>query len=205
MSSSHTQNQRPRLDSAAHHSSPTPPPAPYILSPPSPSLPSHPSPSHPGRLPVSPPTPPTLSDPDPAPRQQQHPYLDEDDDSEDDSVLNPPPTVARSYGRPVIIEGPYRHVPGLPSSPPSQQQPWAAAIMNPAMLTDFRDELARLDGVITPGVDNTPFVQYAIEALTRDRDTGYSGAPGSASRTSTPGFALPPPGQPSHQHYQPIP
>ena len=49
------------------------------------------------------------------------------------------------------------------------------------MMSEFRDELARLDGVITPGVDDTPYIQYAIEALTRgDRDTGYSGDAGSS-------------------------
>ncbi|KAK3310872.1 uncharacterized protein B0T15DRAFT_519734 [Chaetomium strumarium] len=73
--------------------------------------------------------------------------------------------------------------------------------MNAAMLTDFRDELARLDGVITPGIDNTPYVQYAIEALTRDRDTGYSGTAAPSSGTSASGPALHPGQRP--QSYQP--
>jgi hypothetical protein len=47
--------------------------------------------------------------------------------------------------------------------------------MNADMLTGFRDELVREAGVVTPGVDDTPYIQFAIEALTRDRDTGYSG------------------------------
>lgn len=47
--------------------------------------------------------------------------------------------------------------------------------MNAAMLTGFRDELAREAGVITPGVDDTPAIHYAIDQLSRDRDTGYSG------------------------------
>lgn len=42
------------------------------------------------------------------------------------------------------------------------------------MLTGFRDELVREAGVVTPGVDDTPYIQAAIAALTRDRDTGYS-------------------------------
>lgn len=42
------------------------------------------------------------------------------------------------------------------------------------MLTGFRDELVREAGVVTPGVDDTPYIQFAIEALSRDRDTGYS-------------------------------
>ncbi|KAK4157023.1 hypothetical protein C8A00DRAFT_40606 [Chaetomidium leptoderma] len=111
-----------------------------------------------------------------------------------------PPVVARSYGRPVIIEGPYRRVPDIPAMPPYQQPAWETAL-NTAMLTDFRDDLARLDGVVTPGIDNTPFVQYAIEALSRDRDTGYSAAAPSGSGSSTAGPALPPGGQ-QPQFYQ---
>ncbi|KAJ9155201.1 Protein piccolo [Pleurostoma richardsiae] len=38
----------------------------------------------------------------------------------------------------------------------------------------FRDELALEAGKVTPGVDDTPYIQYALDALTRDRDTGYS-------------------------------
>lgn len=53
--------------------------------------------------------------------------------------------------------------------------------MNAAMLTGFRDELVREAGVVTPGVDDTPYIHYAIEALTRDRDTGYSGNETTAS------------------------
>lgn len=47
--------------------------------------------------------------------------------------------------------------------------------MNADMLTGFRDELVREAGAVTPGVDDTPYIQFAIEALTKDRDTGYSG------------------------------
>lgn len=53
--------------------------------------------------------------------------------------------------------------------------------MNAAMLTGFRDELVREAGTVTPGVDDTPYIHYAIDALTRDRDTGYSGNETSAS------------------------
>lgn len=78
--------------------------------------------------------------------------------------------------------------------------------MNPAMAPDFRDELARLDGVITPGVDNTPFIQYAVEALTRDRDTGYSTAAASGTGSFSSGLILPQSQQPqpySQQHRPP--
>ena len=72
------------------------------------------------------------------------------------------------------------------------------------MATDFRDELARIEGVITPGVDNTPFIQYAIEALhrDRDRDTGYS-IDASGSGSSSSGLLLAPGHRP--ESYQPRP
>ncbi|KAK1833158.1 protein piccolo [Podospora conica] len=98
----------------------------------------------------------------------------------------------RSYSfarpEPVIVEGPLRRVPDLPVSPEhAYRQPQWEPGFNAAMLTDFRDELARLEGVITPGVDDTPHIQYAIEALTRhrDRDTGYS-ADGASSSDDEP-------------------
>ncbi len=50
---------------------------------------------------------------------------------------------------------------------------------NAAMFSDFKDDLAREAGVVTPGVDDTPYIQYAIESLTRDRDTEYSANPSS--------------------------
>lgn len=58
--------------------------------------------------------------------------------------------------------------------------------MNADMLTGFRDELVREAGVVTPGVDDSPYIHYAIEALTRDRDTGYSGNDSSSSYAATP-------------------
>ncbi|KAK4042519.1 hypothetical protein C8A01DRAFT_33462 [Parachaetomium inaequale] len=112
-----------------------------------------------------------------------------------------PPAVARSYGRPVIVEGPYHRAPDIPPLPAYQQPVWDSP-MNPAMATDFRDELARLDGVITPGVDNTPFIQYAIEALHRDRDTGYSAA-ASGSGSSSSGLVLAPGHRPESYQRRP--
>ncbi|KAK3298506.1 uncharacterized protein B0H64DRAFT_453814 [Chaetomium fimeti] len=114
-----------------------------------------------------------------------------------------PPTIARSYGRPVVVEGPYRRVPSQPPLPAYQPPAWETT-MNPPMATDFRDELARIEGVITPGVDNTPFIQYAIEALhrDRDRDTGYSVDP-SGSGSSSSGLLLAPGHRP--ESYQPRP
>ncbi|KAH8885685.1 hypothetical protein GQ53DRAFT_659580 [Thozetella sp. PMI_491] len=54
------------------------------------------------------------------------------------------------------------------------------------MLPDFRDDLAREAGIVTPGVDDTPHIQFAIEALTRDRDTGYSANASSSSGSERP-------------------
>lgn len=75
--------------------------------------------------------------------------------------------------------------------------------MNAAMLTGFRDELVREAGVVTPGVDETPYIQFAIEALTRDRDTGYS-ANDSLSSDETISAAREIPDQ-DLGYYQPMP
>ncbi|KAK5662915.1 hypothetical protein OQA88_6327 [Cercophora sp. LCS_1] len=99
--------------------------------------------------------------------------------------LHGAPQVARAFSRPVIVEGPLRRVPDLPMQSPHQPADWEASF-NAEMATGFRDDLARLEGVITPGVDDTPYIQYAIEALTRDRDTGYSGDGVSSSDGPTP-------------------
>ncbi|KAK0749340.1 hypothetical protein B0T18DRAFT_436909 [Schizothecium vesticola] len=116
--------------------------------------------------------------------------------------------VLRSFARPqpVIVEGPLRRVPDLPVSPQyGYRQPQWETGFNAAMLTDFRDELARLEGVITPGVDDTPHIQYAIEALTRhrDRDTGYSGDGASSSDDEPRPPRLSPVAQ-LHRGYSPV-
>jgi len=116
-----------------------------------------------------------------------------------------PPQVARAYPRPIVIEGPLRRVPDLPISPPYQPREWEANF-NANMATDFRDQLARLEGVITPGVDDTPYIQYAIEALTRhrDRDTGYGdGDSSSSDGGATPALPFVPEQQ--FMYYQPYP
>ncbi|OAQ67135.1 phosphoribosylaminoimidazole-succinocarboxamide synthase [Pochonia chlamydosporia 170] len=40
---------------------------------------------------------------------------------------------------------------------------------NAARMDSFKDELALAAGKVTPGVDDTPYIQYALEALTRER------------------------------------
>jgi hypothetical protein len=41
---------------------------------------------------------------------------------------------------------------------------------NASRMPGLKDELAVAAGKVTPGVDDTPYIQYAIEALTRERD-----------------------------------
>lgn len=40
---------------------------------------------------------------------------------------------------------------------------------NAARMDSFKDELVLAAGKVTPGVDDTPYIQYALEALTRER------------------------------------
>jgi hypothetical protein len=47
----------------------------------------------------------------------------------------------------------------------------AAAAMR---VKTIRDELTIAAGQVTPGVDDTPYIQYALEALTRDDASGFS-------------------------------
>ncbi|KAI1211823.1 uncharacterized protein F4807DRAFT_378033 [Annulohypoxylon truncatum] len=51
---------------------------------------------------------------------------------------------------------------------------------------DFKDDLTRAAGVVTPGVDDGPYIRYALDALTRDRDNGrgMTGYPSSGSDES---------------------
>ncbi|KAK0718874.1 hypothetical protein B0T21DRAFT_338737 [Apiosordaria backusii] len=117
--------------------------------------------------------------------------------------IHDPPAVARAYGRPVIVEGPYRRGTNMSSPPGYQQQPDWEPAFNARMLTDFREDLARLDGVITPGVDDTPYIHQAIEALTRrDRDTGYSANESSSSDSAAQAGPSIYPNQPHRQIYQ---
>lgn len=44
------------------------------------------------------------------------------------------------------------------------------AVGNAAQMDSFKDELSLAAGKVTPGVDDSPYIQYALDALTRDRD-----------------------------------
>ncbi|RWA03469.1 hypothetical protein EKO27_g11635 [Xylaria grammica] len=71
--------------------------------------------------------------------------------------------------------------PDFPEYAPSTPGPPPSVHFNPAPFTmggmqtdslvqrDFKDELTRAAGAVTPGVSDTPYIRYAIEALTRQQ------------------------------------
>ncbi|KAG6057930.1 hypothetical protein E4U32_004846 [Claviceps aff. humidiphila group G2b] len=52
-------------------------------------------------------------------------------------------------------------------------------VRNVARMDSFKDELSLAAGKVTPGVDDSPYIQYALNALTRDREGLGSEIPGS--------------------------
>ncbi|KAI2639329.1 hypothetical protein GGS21DRAFT_507061 [Xylaria nigripes] len=48
--------------------------------------------------------------------------------------------------------------------------------MNSLLHRDFKDELTRAAGTVTPGVSDAPYIRYAIDAITRERSEGFAGA-----------------------------
>lgn len=46
--------------------------------------------------------------------------------------------------------------------------------MNSGMMQSLKDDLTVAAGKVTPGVDDSPYIQYAIQALTRDRNNPTS-------------------------------
>ncbi|KAK4682549.1 hypothetical protein QC764_117140 [Podospora pseudoanserina] len=156
--------------------------------------------SHPSSLPPPPPPPQTQTQFSHFPARPRSTTTYSEPDYGADQIHNPP-SVARAHGRPVIVEGPYLRGTNMASPPGYQQPDWEPAF-NARMLTDFREDLARMDGVITPGVDDTPYIHQAIEALTRrDRDTGYSANESSSSDSAQAGPSIYP-NQPHRQVYQ---
>ncbi|KAG6097109.1 hypothetical protein E4U30_000950 [Claviceps sp. LM220 group G6] len=51
-------------------------------------------------------------------------------------------------------------------------------VRNVALMDSFKDELSLAAGKVTPGVDDSPYIQYALNALTRDREGPGSEIPG---------------------------
>lgn len=67
-----------------------------------------------------------------------------------------------------------------------------AALQDPSMGRDFKDDLARAAGVVTPGVDDSPYIQYALHLMTkrhgeRDDDDDDDSVPLHNSGISYPG------------------
>ncbi|KAB5562781.1 hypothetical protein GE09DRAFT_1109726 [Coniochaeta sp. 2T2.1] len=126
------------------------------------------------------------------------------------------------FGPPITVPNPNYQSPRLPPLPrtavanliPHHAMDHSADLqgrMNADMLTGFRDDLVREAGVVTPGVDDTPYIQFAIESLTKDRDTGYSGNDSLSSDETLGGHrAIPDQGlgyyqpPPSSQQHRPI-
>ncbi|KAI2778082.1 hypothetical protein F4815DRAFT_447666 [Daldinia loculata] len=90
----------------------------------------------------------------------------------------------RLFGPPLVA--PENADRSLISSPGARfdqpQYPPMAMFRDTTSADDFKDDLARAAGVVTPGVDDGPYIQYALDALTRDREA--SGYPSSSSDES---------------------
>lgn len=136
-------------------------------------------------------------------RQHHQPdrYIDPDSPLLQQSLSPQPTVVPRAPSPPSLrsetnstpeLYGPDRLF-GEPSAPPRaynvrRSAPWPApeplvrfdeaqlamfAADNSARMQGIKDELTLAAGKVTPGVDDTPYIQYAIEALTRDRESDY--------------------------------
>ncbi|KAK6956217.1 hypothetical protein Daesc_001490 [Daldinia eschscholtzii] len=90
-----------------------------------------------------------------------------------DRLFGPPPAAPENADRSLIPS---------PDARLSPQYPTIAMFRDASSADDFKDDLARAAGVVTPGVDDSPYIQYALDALTRDR--GASGYPSSSSDES---------------------
>jgi hypothetical protein len=71
------------------------------------------------------------------------------------------------------------------------------AMTNASRIPNIKDELALAAGRVTPGVDDSPYILYAIEALTRDRG-GVD--PRFPSGTTSGGYSVDYPPQQEQQH-----
>ncbi|KAI8961829.1 hypothetical protein F5Y11DRAFT_325036 [Daldinia sp. FL1419] len=104
----------------------------------------------------------------------------------------------RLFGPPFVAqENADRSLIPNPSARLSQPQyPAMAMFRDTGSADDFKDDLTRAANVVTPGVDDSPYIQYALDALTRDRDA--SGYPSSSSEgTAQPPYHFTPTAVPS--------
>ncbi|ATY61529.1 hypothetical protein A9K55_008737 [Cordyceps militaris] len=65
------------------------------------------------------------------------------------------------------------------------QLPMFAGIGGPPPMAGLKDELALAAGKVTPGVDDTPYIQYALSALTRDRSSDSQAQPHYSPQTAS--------------------
>ncbi|KAI2637921.1 hypothetical protein GGS26DRAFT_433384 [Hypomontagnella submonticulosa] len=95
-----------------------------------------------------------------------------------DRLFGHQPAVTENVGRSIVPS------PGVRFDQP--QFPPMAVPRDPAFARDFKDDLARAAGVVTPGVDDGPYIRYALDALTgvRDNGRGISEYPSSESDES---------------------
>ncbi|KAI0010426.1 hypothetical protein F4779DRAFT_306454 [Xylariaceae sp. FL0662B] len=80
----------------------------------------------------------------------------------------------RFFGyRPTTTENASRSLIPSPAIRFDQPQPPPMAFCRDlSHMNDFKDDLARAAGTVTPGVDDGPYIRYALEALTRGRGDG---------------------------------
>ncbi|OLN96588.1 hypothetical protein CCHL11_00710 [Colletotrichum chlorophyti] len=132
-----------------------------------------------------------------ATRHQHASGIEEPDSSPQDSFL-PPPSVAprapsptsqqprlessfrpeQNFPAPVIISTMYDSQDPYVSQPAvrfNEAQLAMDEVSNRARAKGFRDELTiAANGSVTPGVDDTPYLRYALEALTREHGHDFS-------------------------------
>ncbi|KAF7562706.1 hypothetical protein G7046_g1457 [Stylonectria norvegica] len=83
-----------------------------------------------------------------------------------DRLFGPP--LARGYG--ASIQPAHPHPTPAVRFDESQLAMFAAEAENTARMQGIKDELTIAAGKVTPGVDDTPYIQYALDALTQDQD-----------------------------------
>ncbi|KAI0385050.1 hypothetical protein F5Y04DRAFT_277117 [Hypomontagnella monticulosa] len=90
----------------------------------------------------------------------------------------------------------------VPSPGPRYDQPQfppMAMLHDPAFTRDFKDDLARAAGTVTPGVDNGPYIRYALDALTgfHNDSRGISEYPSESEESYQPAYHFTPTTVPS--------
>ncbi|KXJ94098.1 hypothetical protein Micbo1qcDRAFT_231662 [Microdochium bolleyi] len=69
-----------------------------------------------------------------------------------------------------------------------------AAAQDPSLARDFKDDLARAAGVVTPGVDDSPYIQYALHLMTKRHGEPADDDEGEHESERSPGTGIAYPG-----------